>query len=55
MSAHELVSRLNYIQGRIEGLAEGVESSAVGGALLDTAEMLSCIIEDINTEVKPEL
>ena len=55
MTRHELVSRLNHILGRIEGHADGVESSQIGESMLDTAEMLACIIEELDEEVKPEL
>lgn len=50
-----LISKLNYLTGKIEGLSEGVESSAIAGAMLDVAEILNCIVEELDTEVKPEL
>lgn len=39
------VSRINYIIGRIEGIAAGCENPAINNALLDTAEMLSELID----------
>ena len=43
------VSRINYIIGRIEGIAAGCEPlHTIASALLDTAEMLTALIEGEN-------
>ena len=42
-------SRITYIIGRIEGIAAGCEPlHTIANALLDTAEMLTELIEDEN-------
>ena len=43
------ISRLNYILGRIEGIASGVEGDAKD-ALLDTAEWLDEFISEAEVE-----
>lgn len=55
MNPSELVSRLNYVLGRFEGIAFAINSDLVNEYMFDTCELLSAIIEDIDTEVKPEL
>jgi len=39
-------SRLNYLLGRMEGLAEGIPEQAVRMSLISTCEMLTELLEE---------
>ena len=41
----EEYDRLSYILGRIEGIASGIENRNIETALMDTAEMISEMLE----------
>lgn len=55
MNAREVVSELNYILGRLEGLSEGIEPGPLRCSLFSTAERIDNLITDIDTEVKPDV
>lgn len=52
MTAEQL-SRLNYIIGRIEGIASGT-SGDIQNALLYTAEMLNEMFDEVNENIEAE-
>lgn len=49
MTSLELMSRLNYLLGRFEGIAIGLQESQQA-ALLDTCEWLQEIIDELDPE-----